>query len=74
MMFQLICVSAQYFDDRFQMFFHNHFSKETTPAAEDTAWLGGMDVLVRYCQRFFDGTTTLALSSGNESRFRCWLM
>jgi hypothetical protein len=36
MMFQLICVSAQYFDDRFQMFFHNHYSKETTPAAEDT--------------------------------------
>jgi len=32
MMFQLICVSAEYFDDRFQMFFHtllqgNHSSR-----------------------------------------------
>jgi hypothetical protein len=37
MMFQLICVSAEYFDDRFQMFFHNRYSKETSPAAETRA-------------------------------------
>src|SRR5579863_7376384 len=51
MMFQLICVSAEYFDDRFQMFFHDGYSKETTPAA-GCARLGGRDALVWYCQRF----------------------
>lgn len=34
MMFQLICISAEYFGDRFRMFFHNRYSKETTPAIE----------------------------------------
>ena len=42
MTFQLICVSAEYFDDRFQMFFHVGYSKETTAAAGYARLGGGM--------------------------------
>jgi hypothetical protein len=42
MMLQLTRVSAQYIDDRFQMFLHKCPSKEATPAAEICAagWYG----------------------------------
>jgi hypothetical protein len=47
MMFQLICVSAEYFDDRFQMFFHgwllqrNHSSRRVRVAgAVGMHWFG----------------------------------
>jgi hypothetical protein len=33
MMLQLTCVSGEYFDDRFQVFFHKRLYKEATPAA-----------------------------------------
>jgi hypothetical protein len=69
-MFQLICVSAEYFDDRFQMVFHNRYSKEATSAAEiarlGVYWLW-------YCQLSFDGTTP-DLCSHDESEFCSWLM
>jgi hypothetical protein len=71
MMFQLICVSTEYFDDRFQMFFHHRYSKPVRPPRY--AGLGAIDVLFRYCQRSFDGTT-LALRSGDDSGFRYGLV
>ena len=55
MMFELICVSAEYFDDGFQMFFHNGDPKEPLEPPR-YARLGGRDVLVRYCRRSSDGT------------------
>jgi hypothetical protein len=39
MMFQLICISAEYFDNRFQMFFHNRYSKETTSRRDPRGWV-----------------------------------
>src|ERR1022692_368940 len=50
MMFELICVSSEYFDDRFQMFFHNGDSKE--PLQPPRYARLSRDVLVRYCRRF----------------------
>jgi hypothetical protein len=35
MMFQLICVSAEYFDDRFQMFFHSRYSERNHASRRD---------------------------------------
>ena len=71
--FQLICISAEYFDDRLQMFFHSRYSKETTPAAEMTrGW-----VVVMYWFVIASVLLMALLSSfysGNESGFRDWLM
>jgi hypothetical protein len=56
MMFQLIRISTEYFDDRFQMFFHKAHSKETTPAVEIRAggWYGCTGSIL---PGFLDGTT-----------------
>jgi hypothetical protein len=72
MMFELICILAEYFDDRFQLFFHNRRSEETTPAAKICAagWYGCTGLVLPA----FNGRTTVTLGSGSESRFRGWLM
>src|ERR1039457_2696174 len=72
MMFQLICISAEYFDDRLQIFFHNRYSKEPTPAAEIRAagWYGctGLVLPAFLCWHYSRRL------SGNESMFCGWLM
>ena len=71
MMFQPICISAEYLDDRFQMFFHNRYSDETTPAAGaagwyEMCWFGIVNVPLMELLATFH--------SGDESLFRDWLM
>ena len=72
MMFQLTCISAEYFDNRFQMFFHSRYSKETTPAAEIGAagWYGCNGLVL---PGSFDPLLSTFIS-GNESRFHGRLM